>query len=228
MTAQGALGATPEGTREASREYVRPGTRPCWLRPVPEHPSRPGWPPPLLPNGYVVSADIIPGAHTVLVVTEPGRCDLDALTRRVRRLAQADADPAADGPAVAAGGRGRDPGAVRRPGPRRGGRADRPDRRRGHREAFGRRIPGRLAGLLPRLRLPDRAGSRAARAAHDLAPYDGPGRLGGHRRPGRGRLPVLVPGRVAAARPHVGPDVGPGPGGTGHPAARDAGPVPPG
>ena len=47
-------------------------------------------------------SDIIPGARTVLVVTEPGRCDLDALAQRVRRLAQASAGEAPDDPAAAA------------------------------------------------------------------------------------------------------------------------------
>ena len=71
---------------------------------------------------------------------------------------------------------------VRRAGSGRGGRAHRAEPGTGHRAARGGRVPGRLAGLLPRLRLPDRAGPGAARAAPGLPPHLGAGRFGGHRR----------------------------------------------
>jgi KipI family sensor histidine kinase inhibitor len=98
MTTGGARGATPEATREASREVRAAGDAALLAEagagaPVPAR------------LAAAISAerirgvtDVIPGARTVLVVTEPGRCDLDALARRVRRLAQAGADPAPDGP----------------------------------------------------------------------------------------------------------------------------------
>ena len=109
--------------------------------------------------------------------------------------------------------------------PGRGGPADRAVRRRGGGPARGRRVRGGLAGLLPRLRVPDRARPGAGRRAPaGRAAAAGAGGRGGHRgRAGR-RVPEHVTGRLAAARAHLGGHVGPAagpacPAGPGHAGA---------
>jgi KipI family sensor histidine kinase inhibitor len=53
-----------------------------------------------LAEQYPDISDVIPGARTVLIVTEPGCCDLAALARRIRALASPD-PPDLTGPAAA-------------------------------------------------------------------------------------------------------------------------------
>ncbi len=60
----------------------------------------------------------------------------------------------------------------------------------------------------PRLRLPDGPGPGAARGAPRIAAHGRPGRVGGDRRTVRGRLPVPVAGRMAAARAQPAAAVG--------------------
>ena len=98
------------------------------------------------------------------------------------------------------GGAGRDPGDLRRPGPRRGRPADRAGRVGGRRRAHRHPVADRVRRVRPGLRLPHRRGRAAAGAAPRRAAHHGAGR---RRRAGRGvqrRLPAAVAGGLAAHR----------------------------
>ena len=123
-------------------------------------------------------------------------CGHRALRRRERRR-RVGGSAGCVGPVLRRGrrGAGRDPGVVRRRGPRRRRRALGHRRRRRGRAAHRHRVRGRVLRVLSRLRLPGRV-ARGARGAPSGHPADqGPGRSGG---PG-GRLVRGLPHGVTRA-----------------------------
>ena len=145
------------------------------------------------PRGSAGVLDVVPAARTVLVAVAPGT-DLAA--------AAPDRPGAARRPGVGApeGEHRRDPGDLRRAGPRRGRPAHRARRGRGRRRAHGHAVADRVRRVRPGLRLPDRRRRAAAGAAPRRAAHHGAGR---RRRVGRGvqrRLPAAVAGGLAADR----------------------------
>ena len=128
--------------------------------------------------------DVVTGAVTVLLVTEPGR-DLGALTQAVAALEVPEQPPSIRG-----AGR---PGGVRRAGPGRGRAAGRADPAEVTERHAASRVRGRVAGLLPRVRVPDRPGPGHCRSAAADTADQGPGRS------------VAIAGPMAAVYPSASP-----------------------
>ncbi len=97
---------------------------------------------------------------------------------------------------------------LRRAGPGRRGGANRTQPGRGDCPAPGGRVPGGVARVRARFRLPHRTRSGAGRTQAGQPAAVGARRVGGHRgRPGRG-IPGRISWRLAAARPDGRGDVG--------------------